>query len=126
MQDYHLSRDFPREITEREARFGFDGWALFRIVDGDRVDLWTRVVAKVRSASEAIVKVSFQGGVRYQLFRHGHSCMDQSAKRAYWFTVGGKSCDDFGLVELETDIGARDDPDGMVLVPAEIQRVEEK
>ena len=126
MQDFHLSRDFPREVIEREARHGFESVALFRVVDGHRLDLLTQVVAKVRSASEVIVKIGFQGGIRYQLFRHGYSCMDKYEKRSTWFTVGGKSCDDFGLVEFETEIGARDEPDGMILVQTEIQRIEEK
>jgi hypothetical protein len=51
--------------------------------------------------------------------------MDKFSKRDHWFPVGGSSRDDFSQVEFETEIGARDEPDGMILVPAEIQREEE-
>ncbi len=98
---------------------------MFRIDDPHGADHWTLVAAKVRSSSEAIVKLRFQGGVRYQIFRHGHHCMDKVSKRDHWFPVGGSSRDDFSQVEFETEIGARDEPDGMILVPAEIQREEE-
>jgi len=98
---------------------------MFRIDDPHGSDFWTRVAAKIRSSSEAIVKLDFRGGVHYQLFRHGYHHMDKVAKRHHWFPVGGSSRKDFSQIEFEANIEARGDPDGMILVPAEILRSSE-
>ena len=89
MQAPHVSRDSPHAVSDREARHGFETVSMFRIDDPHDSDRWTQVAAKIRGSSEAVVKLCFQGGVRYHLFRHGYHCMDRVAKRVHWFPVVG-------------------------------------